>query len=97
MEFYIVLPFLNLALLLGFNSQRDGILHKFNRHVGSDRNCFNSQRDGILRIIPTEHFATQEVSIPNGMEFYSNKTTSRFYGSSFNSQRDGILRAQATL
>ncbi len=58
---------------------------------------FNSQRDGILPgSLPLRKFK-EEVSIPNGMEFYYTLTTDEDDAYwSFNSQRDGILLSVST-
>ena len=57
---------------------------------GSD--CFNSQRDGILQIEFSFLNPFLFVSIPNGMEFYSQQKNWQEAGiRGFNSQRDGIL------
>ncbi len=55
---------------MGFNSQRDGILHAANPKFRASYSCFNSQRDGILRFPPYRAAYQFIVSIPNGMEFY---------------------------
>ena len=53
---------------------------------------FNSQRDGILPKRQHQQARCEEVSIPNGMEFYPISQIRRSHGSyCFNSQRDGIL------
>ena len=76
---------------MSFNSQRDGILPY---DIGSPTNiysCFNSQRDGILQNLKRKLKLTQNVSIPNGMEFYGFYDKGDTIVGSFNSQRDGIL------
>ena len=56
---------------------------------------FNSQRDGILLNHQQNHPKENQVSIPNGMEFYQNTLTPRTSKKEcFNSQRDGILQFQ---
>ncbi|WP_295153391.1 hypothetical protein [uncultured Campylobacter sp.] len=57
--------------------------------------CFNSQRDGILLKYPGTIARNLEVSIPNGMEFYSTLLDCVSTEVGFNSQRDGILRAKS--
>ena len=58
-------------------------------------NCvdrFNSQRDGILRDPSTRLPGKNQVSIPNGMEFYFCFVAAiNPLKRGFNSQRDGIL------
>ena len=54
-----------------FNSQRDGILRTWLNYLGRLVKSFNSQRDGILLTADRIRFSKQNVSIPNGMEFYS--------------------------
>ena len=57
---------------------------------------FNSQRDGILLGFRRYCYERGNVSIPNGMEFYTARNRYEEENSGFNSQRDGILRrAQA--
>ena len=64
----------NLALFLlfvvGFNSQRDGILLSPKILSKSSSRSFNSQWDGILRFWRCFRGYARKVSIPNGMEFY---------------------------
>ena len=53
---------------------------------------FNSQRDGILRKTALRRKTATNVSIPNGMEFYSTASSPACASTiGFNSQRDGIL------
>ena len=78
--------------IVGFNSQRDGILLYLTAFICLKGIGFNSQRDGILpkglRLIFLENL----VSIPNGMEFYIMLMHNLVLMSRcFNSQRDGIL------
>ena len=72
MEFYFINTTSNLSSLTGFqfptgwNSTAE--LELLQRAGKS----FNSQRDGILRLYTSFEADSSYVSIPNGMEFYSN-------------------------
>ena len=71
MEFYYSRRLRRATIENCFNSQRDGILL-----WGLLARCvnipsFNSQRDGILRFVSTVGPDLAQVSIPNGMEFYT--------------------------
>ena len=77
--------------LIGFNSQRDGILLKAVTIRSASKASLNSQRDGILLYKRYRQGLNFEVSIPNGMEFYlAAAITAVNKEHCFNSQRDGI-------
>ena len=56
------------------------------------KTSFNSQRDGILQLRSLFSRSLADVSIPNGMEFYTPQDRPLDKSLRFNSQRDGILR-----
>ena len=78
----------------GFNSQRDGILLKDDSKKVS---CilFQFPTGWNSTSNPTDWWAKNEVSIPNGMEFYAvTMEDTIIVMAGFNSQRDGILQKQ---
>ena len=94
MEFYFA--FLRfLVPIIGFNSQRDGILPEYLRHRTKRKDV--SIPNGMEFYTLKRRFKSSikiVVSIPNGMEFYAVAANSTFSISSrFNSQRDGILQS----
>ena len=78
-----------------FNSQRDGILHKWSclRPTARKVSIPNGMEFYFALLI---RFFSFEVSIPNGMEFYSAFIKVICSLDCFNSQRDGILRCETT-
>ena len=92
MEFYPKLLNRLMSAIGRFNSQRDGILrYRSSKVQGAIESQFPTGWNST-DLVDSYHSCSVEVSIPNGMEFYTARNRYEEENSGFNSQRDGILR-----